>query len=74
MVTLEREPGPIYKCTTGLAPLDVVANAEKLLPKEFINDRGNGITEQFREYALPLLGDALPEYVRLEGFPVPKRA
>jgi 6-phosphofructokinase 1 len=72
MVTLMRETGPTYRCTTGLVPLAEVANAEKLLPKEFVNERGNGITEAFREYAMPLLGDPLPEYARLERFSVPK--
>jgi len=73
MVTLVREPGPTYGCTTGLAPLQDVANTDKLLPQEYINERGNGITEAFREYALPLLGDPLPRYVRLERFAVPKK-
>jgi 6-phosphofructokinase 1 len=72
MVTLVREPGPGYRCTTGLARLEEVAAAEKKLPDEYINEEGNFVTEGFREYALPLIGDPLPEHVRLEGFAVPK--
>jgi len=72
MVTLVREPDAVYRCTTGLAPLEAVANAEKLLPAEFINDRGNGITQAYCDYARPLLG-ALPVHTRLERYPVATR-
>ncbi len=73
MVTLVREPGEAYHCTTGLAPLEAVANVEKLLPDEFINEAGNFVTEAFKAYARPLLGDPLPDYVTLAGHRVPKR-
>lgn len=73
MVTLVREPGPDYGCTTGLAPLNEVANEERLLPDEYINAQGNFVTDGFREYALPLLGGPLPTYARLERISVPKR-
>ncbi len=73
MVTLVREPGEIYRCTTGLAALEDVANAEKLMPDEFINDEGNGVTTAFLDYARPLLGGPLPEYVKLENFPLSKK-
>ncbi len=73
MVSLVREPGEPYRCTTGLVPLEQVANAEKLMPDEFINDDGNGVTPAFLEYATPLLGGLLPEYVRLDMFPVRKK-
>ena len=73
MVTLVREPGNTYSCTTGLAPLEAVANKEKLLPDEYINEAGNFVTEAFKEYARPLLGDPLPPYVTLEKHRVPKR-
>ena len=35
-----------YRCTTGLADLKEVANGEKKVPREFINEAGNGVTEQ----------------------------
>jgi len=73
MVTLVREPGSGYRCKTGLASLEKVANAEKLLPDQYINERGNFITEGFWRYALPLLGDPLPKYARLEGFSVSQK-
>ena len=40
MVTLVRESNDPYKCTTGLADLELIANAEKLMPDEFINEDG----------------------------------
>jgi 6-phosphofructokinase 1 len=70
MVTLVREPGDEYRCTTGLVALEEVANAEKLVPDAFINAEGNGVTAAFFDYATPLVGGPLPEYVRLENFPV----
>ena len=73
MVTLEREEGKEYRCTTGLARLEDVANAEKLMPQEFINEAGNMPSQAFVNYALPLIGDPLPNYVRLKGVQVPRR-
>lgn len=74
MVTLERLGSPQYRCTTGLARLEQVANAEKLMPAEFINEEGNMPSRAFVEYALPLVGGPLPEHVRLKGALVAKRA
>ncbi len=59
-----------YACTTGLAPLAEVANMEKRLPDAYITAAGNGITEAFRAYALPLIGDPLPPVARLVARPV----
>jgi 6-phosphofructokinase len=73
MVTLVREPGEMYRCTTGLAPLEEVANVEKLLPDEFISAEGNFVTEAFKVYTRPLMGGPLPDYVTLAAHRVPKR-
>ncbi len=62
MVTLQRQPGVAYYCTTDLVPLTAVANTERLLPDEFITAGGNGITDAFIAYALPLIGGPLPAY------------
>lgn len=72
MVTLVRESNAPYKCVTGLAKLEDVANAQKPVPDHFINTEGNFVTEAFIEYAKPLIGSPLPEYVRLERIPVGK--
>ncbi len=73
MISLIREPGPRYRSTTGLVELDKVANHERMMPAEFINEAGNGVTEAFLAYARPLIGEPLPPYARLAGKLVPKR-
>jgi 6-phosphofructokinase len=65
MITLEREPGPDYRVTTGTTPLEIVANQQKLLPDDFVTPAGNGMTPAFVNYATPLIGDPLPEFMRL---------
>ena len=73
MITLIRQPGPEYVSETGMAPLDRVANAVHLLPKEFVNEAHNGITDAFLDYARPLIGGPLPTYAHLTKYPVRKR-
>jgi 6-phosphofructokinase 1 len=65
MVTLDREPLSEYRCTIGTAALENVIGRAKPVPDEYINERGNDVTESFIEYATPLIGDPLPKYVRL---------
>jgi len=72
MVTLEREPGAAYSCKTGIVPLTEVANREKKVPRTFINEEGNWVTQAFLDYVTPLIGDPLPEYARLEKHSIPK--
>ena len=48
-----------------MRPLAEIANTERRLPDEFISPAGNNITDAFIEYALPLIGGPLPQYVRL---------
>lgn len=74
MVTLERASDKPYRCETGLADLDSVANAEKLMPDDFIAPAGNDVTTRFLEYARPLIGDELPPYAHLAKRRVPARA
>ncbi len=83
MVTLVRhEEDGAYRCTTGLADLGDVANGEKMLPKEYLNADGTGVTLAFKTYALPLIAgdaeieigdDGLPVYARLVKHMVPPR-
>jgi len=68
MISLIRSDGLAYSCTTGLAPLEAVAEHERLLPSEYINDANNNVTGDFIQYALPLIAspsDPLPQYVTL---------
>jgi 6-phosphofructokinase 1 len=40
-----------------------VANVEKKVPREWINKDGNGVTEDFINYALPLIqGESMPPF------------
>ena len=73
MVAYEREPGKEYKCNYKLVELSKVANAEKKIPREWINEDGTGLTQEFIDYALPLiqgescppLEDGLPRFAKL---------
>lgn len=73
MVTLVRESDSPYKCTTGTAALSDVANGEKFMPDEYINEAGNNVTDALRDYVRPLImgeaevemgDDGLPVYMR----------
>ena len=48
-----REGG--YTCETSLEHLDIVANFEKKVPREWINEAGNGVKQEFIDYVLPLI-------------------
>ncbi|MBU1079793.1 MAG: 6-phosphofructokinase, partial [Spirochaetes bacterium] len=62
MVTLVREPGAAYACGTGLADLSAVANGEKPFPEAWIGADGYSVTEDFIDYARPLImGEVEPE-------------
>jgi len=63
MITLVRKSTDKYQCTTGLAKLEEVAEREKYLPDEFINDEANFVTNKYKEYTLPLIGGPLPDYL-----------
>ncbi len=81
MVSLVRESDSPYRCTTGLVDLAAVANAEKPVPREWINETGNFVTDEFIRYARPLIQgevavpieNGLPKYVRLKRRPIPKK-
>ncbi|MCX7745685.1 MAG: 6-phosphofructokinase [Clostridia bacterium] len=74
MVAFERTEGAEYKCNIKLLNLTEVANTEKKIPREWINKEGNGLTEDFIKYALPLiqgescppLEDGLPRFAKLK--------
>lgn len=61
------QEGP-YETQILYVPLEEVANEEKKLPREWINEEGNHIKEEFIDYVLPLIqGDS--DYVWEEGLP-----
>ena len=63
-----------YKCEPKLFDLSLVANTEKKVPREWINAEGNGVTQAFIDYCLPLIQgetdmvkeDGLPRFVHLK--------
>jgi len=65
MVSLQRASSETYQVTTGQTPLQVVANQQKRLPAEYVNQQGNGLTDAFADYARPLIGEPLPDFFRL---------
>jgi len=67
MMTLERVKTGKYKCGVGSVPLENVAIAEKLLPPEFMNARGNYVTDAFIDYCLPIIGGPIRAFPALAG-------
>lgn len=63
-----------YTCKMELLPLSSVANFEKKVPMEWINEEQNGLKHEFIDYVLPLiqgepelpLENSLPRYARLK--------
>jgi 6-phosphofructokinase len=63
MVAFERGQGPGYKCNIKLLSLEEVANAEKKIPLEWINEKDASLKEPFIQYALPLIaGESRPPF------------
>lgn len=60
--------GKDYAVELFRTELSNVAEKTKSMPDEFINAEGNGITQAFVEYALPLTG-GLPETEHLGSYP-----
>ncbi|MEE8443577.1 MAG: diphosphate--fructose-6-phosphate 1-phosphotransferase, partial [Dehalococcoidia bacterium] len=65
IVTLIREPGKQYRCTTGLAPLEQVANRVKTMSDEYYDESTGFVTAEFISYARPLIGSPLPRTGRV---------
>ena len=63
MMTILRESDAPYRVTIGHSDVAEIANQIKAVPAEFINARGNGVTQACAEYLLPLIkGEAAPQY------------
>jgi 6-phosphofructokinase 1 len=70
-----------YRWKIGVAPLDKVANVEKMLPRDYITPDGFHITAKGRRYLAPLIKgedyppykDGLPRYVVLKNKPVRRK-
>jgi 6-phosphofructokinase len=81
MPIIVRKSAKPYRWVIGEAPISVIANQEKKVPRNFITEDGFGITPLCRRYLLPLIGgegyppyrNGLPAYATLKGARVPKR-
>ncbi len=81
MVTIDRLSDQPYKWKTGEVALDKVANVEKKMPRDFINEDGFHITGKCRKYLAPLIEgedpppfkNGLPHYVKLKNPAVAKK-
>ena len=68
MPTIIRVSDAPYEWKIGTAPLDEVANHEKMMPESFFSGDGYGITEEAHRYFQPLImGEAYPNY--MNGLP-----
>ncbi|WP_299946246.1 6-phosphofructokinase [uncultured Microbulbifer sp.] len=81
MPAIIRAEGSEYRWSVGEAPLSEVANVEKFMPNTFISEDGFGITQQGRDYLLPLIQgedyppykNGVPRYARLRKHLVEKK-
>ena len=68
MMTINRVSTKPYAFEIGHEDIFKIANQTKCVPAEFINERGNHVTDECLEYLLPLIkGERYPEYV--DGLP-----
>ncbi len=81
MPAIIRTSSDPYRWEIQEADLSKVANVEKMMPTEYITDDGFGITQDGRDYLLPLIQgedyppykNGLPDYVTLKNVVVPRR-
>lgn len=67
MVGIMRVPGAEYKIETPLIPIKEVMLEEKVLPEQYINERGNDVTEEYVNWCKPLIGEELPAYIHFNN-------
>ena len=67
MVVLNRISDDPYQCGTEVKDVHKIANDEKLVPREWVNEDGTYVTDEFINYVRPLIqGDVSPMmYLRL---------
>lgn len=69
MMTIKRVSDEPYASEPGYEDIEKIANMVRTVPDSFINERGNGITDEGVNYILPLIkGESYPEYC--DGLPV----
>lgn len=63
MVAFRRASVNPYEISPFLVDIDKVMLCERVMPEEYINAEGNGVTEAFTEWCRPLIGGNLTEMV-----------
>ena len=61
-----------YSVDYRLVSLKDIAGKTRLMPEEFINLQGNGVTDAFKFYVRPLMGSGLPTTHRIRAPKAPK--
>lgn len=69
MATLVRQPGENYRVTYGQVPLERMANSERSFPLKWLADTRTDVTDEFVQYARPLIGDEYPSVPLVNGLP-----
>ncbi|MCK5315042.1 MAG: hypothetical protein KAJ53_07965, partial [Anaerolineales bacterium] len=67
MSTILRNPGSIYQVRYDKVPLELVANSERSFPQEWIATPRTDVTDEFIDYARPLIGDHWPTIPLVDG-------
>lgn len=69
VILRDSNEGEPYSSVFGHMDIDLIANRTKFVPKHYINERGNFVTDDCLRYILPLInGESYPEY--RSGLPV----
>lgn len=64
MVRLKRVSDAPYEVAYGSADINLIANEERMVPQEWINEAGNDVTEEMLTYLRPLVeGEFYPTFV-----------
>ncbi len=63
MVAFRRVSTTPYVIEPFLVEIDEVMMHERIMPDEYINDEGNGVTESFKEWCRPLIGEKLSKMI-----------
>ncbi|MAT16460.1 MAG: 6-phosphofructokinase [Planctomyces sp.] len=67
MSTILREPGPLYSVRYDKAPLEKVANSERHFLDNWISECGTDVTDEFVNYAKPLIGEDWVSVPMIDG-------
>jgi len=67
MSTILREPGPEYRAIYDKVPLADVANSERTFPADWIAAGGCDVTDDFVDYAKPLIGQDMVSLPMIDG-------